>query len=114
MSKSDGAPLDQLTRRRQQLLQMRERIVRDLRHENEPLSADAPDRAIQLENEDTLAAINATAALEVDAIDHALIRRNAGEYGVCESCGQDIEHARLEALPHAVRCARCARQIMPG
>ena len=114
MNNPETTAREQLTTRRQQLLHMRERIAQDLRHRSTSLLSDAPDRAMQQENEDTLAAINAAAAVEVDAIDHALIRLSAGEYGVCECCGQDIEAARLRSLPYAVRCSRCARQVVPG
>jgi RNA polymerase-binding protein DksA len=30
-----------------------------------------------------------------------------GTYGICESCGQPIEPARLKVLPHALLCVRC-------
>jgi DnaK suppressor protein len=40
-------------------------------------------------------------------IDEALRRLDAGLYGRCDSCGEDIAHARLRALPFAVRCRDC-------
>lgn len=40
-------------------------------------------------------------------IDQALERLDAGLYGRCDSCGEDIAHARLRALPFAVRCRDC-------
>lgn len=44
----------------------------------------------------------------VAEVDAALARVDAGTYGVCEGCGQAIGAARLEALPAARRCIRCA------
>jgi DnaK suppressor protein len=41
-------------------------------------------------------------------VEHALVRIDRGEYGVCESCGQDIPVARLEVLPYATKCVSCA------
>ena len=32
----------------------------------------------------------------------------AGDYGTCESCGNDIGAGRLEARPASTRCVRCA------
>lgn len=32
----------------------------------------------------------------------------AGTYGVCAGCGEDIAAGRLEARPFATRCVRCA------
>ena len=43
-------------------------------------------------------------------IEHALQKREAGTYGLCDSCGKPIEHARLEALPHANLCLSCKAQ----
>ena len=46
---------------------------------------------------------------EIRAIERALQRVALGTYGVCVSCGQPIEHERLEAHPTANRCAACQR-----
>jgi len=44
-------------------------------------------------------------------IEHALDKFADGSYGRCDSCGQLIEPARLEALPQATMCLECkARQ----
>jgi len=40
-------------------------------------------------------------------IDEALARLDAGVYGRCDSCGQDIASSRLRALPLALRCRDC-------
>lgn len=45
---------------------------------------------------------------EVAQIDAALQRLEAGEYGACRDCGQEIGPGRLEALPFALDCADCA------
>jgi DnaK suppressor protein len=37
----------------------------------------------------------------------ALRRLEAGTFGVCASCGDEISEARLRALPFAVRCTEC-------
>jgi RNA polymerase-binding transcription factor DksA len=41
-------------------------------------------------------------------IDDALAKFDAGTYGHCESCGQPIAEARLEAMPAARYCITCA------
>ncbi len=41
-------------------------------------------------------------------IEEALARFEAGTYGVCERCGQEIDIARLEAIPYTTLCLRCA------
>ena len=52
-------------------------------------------------------ALSAQAQFEVEEIDHALVRIEAGTYGVCERCGQAIPRARLKALPQARLCVDC-------
>lgn len=42
------------------------------------------------------------------AIDAALARVEAGQYGVCVACEQPIQSRRLRAMPFAVRCQPCA------
>jgi len=41
-------------------------------------------------------------------IDAALEKFDNGTYGVCESCGEAIAEARLEAMPAARLCITCA------
>lgn len=43
-------------------------------------------------------------------VEHALSRVESGTYGLCESCGNSIPAARLDALPYAVFCVDCARR----
>lgn len=45
---------------------------------------------------------------EIQAIDRALVKLEAGQYGHCEVCGRDIPQSRLEALPTAAACLACA------
>lgn len=41
-------------------------------------------------------------------IEEALARFEAGTYGTCESCGREIDIARLEAIPYTTLCLHCA------
>jgi DnaK suppressor protein len=41
-------------------------------------------------------------------IDAALRRIEAGDYGCCFVCGEDIDRRRLAANPTVTRCIRCA------
>lgn len=43
-------------------------------------------------------------------VENALARIERGEYGICESCGNDIPTARLDALPYATLCVDCAQR----
>ena len=44
------------------------------------------------------------------AIDAALDRIDAGEYGYCLQCGDEIAPARLDHNPAAPNCIECARE----
>lgn len=42
--------------------------------------------------------------------ERALARIEAGTYGSCESCGQPIGKARLQAFPRATLCVSCKQR----
>jgi DnaK suppressor protein len=46
----------------------------------------------------------------LNEVEHALQKYEAGTYGLCDSCGQPIEQARLEAIPQASLCMKCKAQ----
>jgi DnaK suppressor protein len=45
-----------------------------------------------------------------DLAKRALARIDDGTYGICESCGQPIGKARLEAFPRATLCVTCKQR----
>lgn len=47
-------------------------------------------------------------------VDDALCKFGLGTYGVCESCGERIDWARLEAKPEARLCMKCKRRSSFG
>jgi DnaK suppressor protein len=53
-----------------------------------------------------------SAARSLDAklhdVERALAKLDEGSYGTCDRCGKAIAGERLEAIPWAVRCVRCA------
>jgi DnaK suppressor protein len=49
-------------------------------------------------------------ALFAKKIDEALARIEAGSFGECEDCGEDIELKRLEARPTATLCVGCKEE----
>lgn len=48
---------------------------------------------------------------ELEEIDAALARIDAGVYGACVDCGEPIPIARLQALPATPFCRECAERI---
>jgi DnaK suppressor protein len=47
---------------------------------------------------------------ELEEVQDALKRIDAGTYGICEICGKPIEPARLEAVPWTRYCLNDAKQ----
>ncbi len=44
------------------------------------------------------------------SIDAALMRVEAGQYGSCAECAQEISLQRLRIMPFAVRCQACEQR----
>ncbi len=47
----------------------------------------------------------------LEAIETALERIELGTFGECEECGAKIPKARLNAIPYAPFCIKCAEQL---
>ena len=86
------------------------KIETNLRHEKNPLEKDSQERAQALENEEVLDALDDAGRLELEHIRRALELLDRGEYGTCARCGELIDAARLNALPHAAYCIACAEE----
>jgi len=48
---------------------------------------------------------------KLQMIDDALHRVDSDEYGVCEECGGEIAHGRLEAMPFSRLCVTCQSEF---
>ena len=51
---------------------------------------------------------------QITKITQAERKLKEGTYGICEICGTEISEHRLEALPFAIHCIRCAKQLEGG
>jgi len=54
-------------------------------------------------------ALKQRAEQKKQAVEEALARLDAGTYGVCSQCGEQIEPERLELLSTTTVCCRCAQ-----
>jgi DnaK suppressor protein len=99
-----------LERRREELNERRERIARHTRHREEPLSADFAEQAVELENGETLVALDREVNAELREIERALRRLDEGTYGTCTACGESVAVPRLQAVPYASHCIDCANK----
>ncbi|MEP2180849.1 MAG: TraR/DksA family transcriptional regulator, partial [Marinomonas sp.] len=53
--------------------------------------------------------LGAAAQKEVALLKLALKRIKDGSYGICQRCEESISEVRLEAVPYAPLCKRCAQ-----
>lgn len=88
-----------------QLQQRLGKIERNLRQTPEP---DSQERALDRENDEVLERLDSSSRDELRLLQAAIARIDAGTYGVCVTCGNQIAHQRLEALPHTQTCINCA------
>lgn len=95
----------QLEHRRAELLHRVGAIEGDLRQAHE---ADWVEQATQLENDEVLEGLDVMSRAELRQIAESLRRIQEGTYGTCAKCGRDIASKRLEAMPMAITCVRCA------
>jgi DnaK suppressor protein len=80
-------------------------IEQDLRS---PRNADSEERAVERENDEVLELLQGSESRSIAQVRRALSRLDAGDYGVCESCGEEVGDARQRALPEATRCLACS------
>lgn len=101
---------------RQRLLKEKDELLRRVGqldgelNRSEPVSADFAEQVVEQENLEVVRALDQEGKAELKNIQRALLRLDNDEYGVCVSCGGDISEERLQALPAADRCIRCAQQ----
>ena len=74
----------------------------------QPANADAEERATEREGDEVLESLGNSGLLEVRMIQAALGRIADGTFGECVACGEPISEERMNAVPHAARCKRCA------
>jgi DnaK suppressor protein len=50
----------------------------------------------------------------LEAIEQALEKIEEGTFGLCDECESEIAKQRLQAIPYAAHCIRCATHIQRG
>ncbi len=71
-------------------------------------SADSKEQAIEMENEEVLTELLREAKEELGQVTQALQSLKDGRYGICVKCGEEINNARLNAIPYTTKCINCA------
>lgn len=81
--------------------------VRAFREADASLSERRTEFADDQAQEDIDFALVQMQSQTLDKISAALARLEAGEYGICGECEEEIAEKRLRALPFATRCTAC-------
>ena len=103
------------------LLAMRARLVGDVNHmtdlalnRSESELSSVPDHMADMGSDnydqDFTLRLVMNGQETLSQIDDALERINDGTYGICECCGNKIPKGRLQVIPYAKMCVKCAEK----
>lgn len=101
----DAVAKDTLQARRKELVGHLTEVEHQL---DETPTKDLEDFSTERQGDEVLEALGQAELNEVRRIDAALARVDAGTYGICLDCGDDISDARLVILPDTPLCKICA------
>jgi DnaK suppressor protein len=82
-------------------------LLKELRAQT---AGDVVDAALDSAQDEISSQLAEVESRELASIENALRRMKDGKFGVCESCGNHIPMARLNALPYATLCIECQRE----
>jgi RNA polymerase-binding protein DksA len=100
-----------LLTRQQQLVQHIFTLEEDMEAMDADRDIERTDRVQEEALQTALTALDEQSRREVEEIQAALSRLEAGTYGTCEACRETISPERLEALPMARRCIDCQERL---
>lgn len=98
---------------RKELEKERQMILDSLDHDSDngsgsqPSNPDHGDLARIYDNRQRTLYLQSIAEEKLAHIEEALQRLDAGTYGLCVRCGEQIHPERLKALPYADLCVSC-------
>jgi len=101
---------DQLVRRRDALHRALEGDLSLLRELHQERTGDILDAAADTVQDELNSQLVEAESRELNAINDAIMRFDAGLYGDCEGCGKPIPLSRLRAIPYATDCIDCRRK----
>lgn len=75
---------------------------------SDPGNSDWEENALESAGDEVLARVGDVTKNEIQEIRRALNLIESGQYGKCTACGKEISKERLEAVPYATKCIKCA------
>lgn len=108
---------------RKQLLDLKRQLERDIAIKEREVAEDGDDlvperggvsnhmadEATETSDQETMLGIQFSTQRQLDQVNVALARLDAGTYGTCANCGKPINPARLEVHPSSTLCMDCQR-----
>ena len=94
-----------------QLAELENRLLRIERDLDEPHDPDSSERAVQMEDDESLEKQVLLVTQKITSTRRALDRNDSGNYGQCVECGEEISTQRLRARPKATLCIACAIRV---
>src|SRR5690349_20905086 len=91
-----------------------EKTLAELKHDREGSNDDDEHdpEGVTLSSEwSRLTGLAEAAASELQQVDDAVSRMDAGTYGICANCGRPIPPERLDVRPFAMYCVACAEKL---
>ena len=102
--------IERLRSRERELGRRLRRVQAHRRREHGALDPDSGERAVERENDEVLDGLDASGRKELLELRTALRRYEAGCFGLCDACGEEVDPERLAVSPSASRCLVCAQQ----
>jgi len=98
---------DRLLGRREGLFRQVTEAEMSSRERDLEATQDPADMAANAYTKELLISMSANDRRLLELIDEALARIEAGEFGECVNCGEQVQEKRLEAVPWARYCLKC-------
>ena len=111
-----GGRMVDLDKAKQRLLDLKQeyqtrvhKIQYDMQNPDTDMTQDWDDQAVINEQNDVRKNLLVEAQQNLELVNNALLRIENGTYGICTVGGEEIEPARLEAVPFATTCMKHAK-----
>ena len=111
-----GVFMVDLDKAKQRLLDLKQeyqtrvhKIQYDMQNPDTDMTQDWDDQAVINEQNDVRKNLLVEAQHNLELVNNALLRIENGTYGICAVSGEEIEPARLEAVPFATTCMKHAK-----
>ncbi|MDQ0777868.1 RNA polymerase-binding protein DksA [Streptomyces aurantiacus] len=102
--------LSEALRLRTEITQSEQSLVGLMRDSGDGAGDDQADTGTKNITRESEMALAANAREMAEQTERALQRLDAGTYGLCESCGNPIGKARMQAFPRATLCVECKQK----